>query len=147
MVEAVAVVRAPHEWALRSQRRLQPLLELAPHRAKLLRVSSLEALPGEAVHRGRTGLYRAARHHERLEARRLRARRVGNVHGDLHDFGVRADAGRLEVVGETRDVELLGCAGAQRAAASALVRSGQRRWQAAGGVPRKRVGERGGEPE
>jgi hypothetical protein len=137
VVEAVAVVRAPYEWPLRAQRRLQPLLELAPHRAKLLRASSLEALPGEAVHRGRTGLYRAARHNERLEARRLRARGVGHVHGDLHDLGVRADAGRLEVVGETRDVELLGRAGAQQAAAGALVHSGQRRRQAAGGVARE----------
>ena len=137
MVEAVAVVRAPYEWPLRAQRRLQPLLELAPHRAKLLRASSLEALPSEAVHRGRTGLYRAARHNERLEARRLRARGVGHVLGDLHDLGVRADAGRLEVVGETRDVELLGRAGAQQAAAGALVHSGQRRRQAAGGVARE----------
>ena len=147
MVEAVAVVRAPHEWPLRTQRHLQPILELAPHRPKLLRASSLEALPGEAVHRGCTGVYSAERHHEPLEARRLSARRIGNVHGNLHDLGVRSDPGRLEVVGETRDVKLIGSTGAQRVAAGALVHSGQWCRQAAGSVPRERVGERRGEPE
>ena len=125
MVEAVAVVRAPHEWPLRTQRHLQPLLEIAPHRAKLLRASSLEALPGEAVHRGCTGVYTTERHHEPLEARRLSARRIGNMHGDLQDFSVRSDPGRLEVVGEPRDVKLIGSTGTQRVAAGALVHSGQ----------------------
>jgi len=147
VVEAVAVVRAPHEWPLRTQRHLQPLLELAPHRPKLLRASSLEALPGEAVHRGCTGVYSAERHHEPLEARRLSARRIGNVHGNLHDLGVRSDPGRLEVVGETRDVKLIGSTGTQWVAACALVHSGQWCRQAAGSVPRERVGERRGEPE